>query len=71
MSGATGSATALPLLVCIVALAVAALILVTVVSGLARPGGHSTPPWSGDQGPPGAVGLTPAHGVLQADNSRH
>jgi hypothetical protein len=52
-----------PLLVCVAALAAATLVLALIASGL-MPGGGSAPPWSGAKGPPGAVGLGPAHSAL-------
>jgi hypothetical protein len=60
-----GSATALPLLLCIAALVAAALLLAMFATGLADNGSGSTPSWSGAQGPPGAVGLSPHRGVLR------
>jgi hypothetical protein len=68
VSGAAGNATVLPLLVIVAALAAAAIMLATVV---AHTSGGSAPAWSGDQGPPGAVGLTPEHIVLRADAGGH
>ena len=59
-----GSATTLPLTLCLAALVAAALILGMFATGLAHTGSGS-PSWSGAQGPPGAVGMTPGHGVVQ------
>jgi hypothetical protein len=60
-----GSATVVPLLLCVAALTIAALILGMIATGLAHRPAPAAPPWSGDQAPPGAVGLSPEQSVLQ------
>lgn len=66
MTHSIRSPSALPLVICVTALAVAALILVSVVTGLAHNGSATAPAWSGDQAPPGAVGLSPERSALRS-----
>jgi hypothetical protein len=55
----------LPLLVCVIALAVAALVLGMLATGLVGVGGSGTPAWHGVKAPPGAVGLGPERSALR------
>lgn len=50
-----GTATVLPLLGLIIALALVVLVLGMLAIGHGRPASSSAPPWSGNQAPPGVV----------------
>ena len=51
--------TVLPIVVCATALAIAALVLGLIVTGLAHSGGSGAPAWSGAQAPPGTAVVGP------------